>query len=220
MDLEQYLAPRRCFREPIPEISRAAGLLSAAADAHLAGKARETIACLEAADIMAVRLWTDSLWGSSKKHPEQKAYLRVRKVENTRPFIPKSDRVLVRMPSASEKAAIVKRYGYHCVFCGIPVVRAEVRRAFAKAYPDAAYWGKTNVTCHAAFQCLWLQYDHVVPHSRGGDSAVENLVVTCAGCNYGRVGYTLEEMGLLDPRDFERPASDWDGLERIFQRSS
>lgn len=218
MEPEDFLAPRRCFREPIPEIFRAAALLSAAADAHLAGKAKEAVACLEAADILAVRMWTDSLWGSAKRHPEQGTYLRVREVANARPSLPKAERGLVRMPSAAEKAAIIARYGHHCAFCGIPVVRAEVRRVFAKAYPDAAYWGNTNATCHAAFQCLWLQYDHIVPHSRGGDSALENLVVTCAGCNYGRVGYTLEEMGLLDPRAFEPPASDWDGLERIFRK--
>jgi hypothetical protein len=29
--------------------------------------------------------------------------------------------------------------------------------------------------------------------------------------------YTLEELGLYDPRDFEPVKSSWDGLERIFQ---
>lgn len=219
MDQDEFLAPRRCFREPIPEIFRAAALLSAAADAHLSGKSKEAIACLEAADIQAVRLWTDSLWGSAKNHPDQKSYLRVREVANARPLFPKADRKPIRMPTVAEKASLIRRYGHHCVFCGIPVIRAEVRTAFARAYPEAAYWGKTNATCHAAFQCLWLQYDHVIPHSRGGDSSIDNLVITCSGCNYGRVERTLDEVGLLDPRDIERPTSDWDGLERIFSTS-
>lgn len=219
MELKEFLAPRRCLREPIPEIFRAAALLSAAADAHLSGKSKEAIACLEAADIPAVRLWTDSLWGSAKNHPEQKSYLRLREVENARPIIPKAQRIAARMPSASERAAIIGRYGHHCVFCGIPLVRAEVRKVLTKAYPGAAFWGNTTLACHAAFQCLWLQYDHVVPHSRGGDNSIENLVVTCAGCNYGRVHYTLEEMGLMDPRNFDHPASEWDGLERILRTS-
>ena len=105
--------------------------------------------------------------------------------------------------------------GGTALFAAIPLIRAEVRNAFRRHYPEAAYWGATNTTQHAAFQCLWLQYDHVVPHARGGDESTGNLVPTCAGCNYGRVSMTLEEVGLLDPRLQPIRVSDWDGLERI-----
>jgi 5-methylcytosine-specific restriction endonuclease McrA len=62
---------------------------------------------------------------------------------------------------------------------------------------------------------MWLQYDHILPHSRGGDNSMENLVLTCAGCNFGRMGYTLEQVGLLDPRLRTPPPNSWDGLEAI-----
>jgi len=35
-------------------------------------------------------------------------------------------------------------------------------------------------------------------HSRGGDNSFENMVITCAPCNYARMEFTLEELGLLD----------------------
>ena len=62
------------------------------------------------------------------------------------------------------------------------------------------------------------QFDHVLPHARGGDNSLENVVPTCAGCNYGRASMTLEEVGLLDPRTRPPKQAEWDGLERILRR--
>lgn len=213
-----FLALRRCFREPIPEIFEAARRLGEAADHHLSGNSTAAEAALSAADLEPVRAWTESLWGSAKANPDQASYLRVRTVSDPVPNLPLHERVKARMPSAAERAALLAHYGHQCVFCRMPLIRREVRRFFTRAYPRAAYWGNTNKTCHAAFQCMWLQYDHVLPHARGGDNALSNLVLTCAGCNYGRVSRTLEEVGLLDPRMTPPMRSSWDGLERVFKR--
>jgi 5-methylcytosine-specific restriction endonuclease McrA len=62
---------------------------------------------------------------------------------------------------------------------------------------------------------MWMQFDHVVPHSRGGDNSLENVIVTCAPCNFGRMERTLEEVGLIDPRTLSFLATPWDGLERL-----
>ena len=119
------------------------------------------------------------------------------------------------MPTAEQTAALHQQDGFHCRFCGIPVIRAEVRKAAVKLYPEQVTWGRTNASQHAGFQTLWAQYDHVVPHSCGGTNELGTLVVTCAGCNFGRMSYRLEELGLLDPRDFNPVQSSWDGLERL-----
>jgi 5-methylcytosine-specific restriction endonuclease McrA len=73
---------------------------------------------------------------------------------------------------------------------------------------------------HAAIYVMRAQYDHVIPYSRGGGNDLENLVLTCYPCNFGRSNNTLEEMGLLDPRKrkpIECVFSGWDGLERLLQ---
>jgi 5-methylcytosine-specific restriction endonuclease McrA len=119
------------------------------------------------------------------------------------------------MPTADQRKKLIERYGYHCAFCGIPLVRKEVRERFRHRYPALPIWGRRNVDQHAAFQALWLQYDHVIPHAVGGTNDLDNLIVTCAGCNYARMDYTLDEMGLEDPRTRPPRASEWDGLERF-----
>jgi hypothetical protein len=212
------LAPRRCVLEPISEIWTAAELLSKATDAHLAGDRSSAETYILAADLPPVREWIESLWGSTKQHPELIEYLRFRRIESAPAILPKAERHPARMPDLTARAALIERFGYNCAFCGIPLIRKEVRKAFNDAYPDAAPWGPTNETQHSAFQCMWLQYDHLVPHSRGGSNDLENLVLTCAGCNYSRMYYTLEEVGLLDPRQTPIAKTSWDGLERFLAR--
>src|SRR2546429_117989 len=111
---------------------------------------------------------------------------------------------------------LIERDGYHCQFCGVPVIREEIRNRIRRSYPELKLWsGESNELQHAAFQAMWLQYDHVVPHSRGGKSDENNVVIACAPCNFGRMQYTLQEVGLVDPRGREPVRSAWDGLERF-----
>ncbi|MFC5345219.1 HNH endonuclease [Brevundimonas staleyi] len=213
-----YFSPRRCLRDPPAEVVLACSLLSEAADFHVLGNSANAERLLRDADIKTLTAWTDSLWGSRKNHPEQVHFQRYRVVEGSPAYLPKSARVAVRMPTSAEKSQVIERWGRHCVFCGIPLIRPEVRRAFAKWYPTAVSWGTETYGQHAAFQCMWMQFDHVIPHSRGGDNSLENIVVTCAGCNFGRMSWTLDELGLVDPRLETRRPSNWDGLERVFAK--
>ena len=120
-----------------------------------------------------------------------------------------------RAPIKKHRLEIIDRDGYNCRFCGIPVIPPEIRKAITAAYPDSAYWGRKNLDQHAALQCLWLQFDHILPHCWGGESTPDNVVITCAPCNFGRMNKRLEEVGLIDPR--ERPVykTSWDGLVRF-----
>ncbi len=154
--------------------------------------------------------WTDSIWG------KKSVYVQVTKQVG----ISGLSKVAGRMPSAAQISELHKRDGFHCRFCGLPVIRPEIRRKLSFIYPDAVPWGRTNALQHAGFQAMWAQYDHVVPHSHGGNNELDNLVVTCAACNYGKMNYTLEELGLLDPRSHPPVESRWDGLERFLRRST
>lgn len=202
-------ATRHCLRTPVPEIAAAARLLDAAVTAHGLGEAKLADELIRLADMPAIIEWTESLWGVGG--PTSRPVTKV----DTSTFLPKEQRAAVRMPTMAEKRTLIARDGYHCRFCGIPVVPAETRSLIRLAYPSALRWGPRNVDQHAAFQGMWLQYDHLLPHARGGTNELTNLVVSCAPCNNGRANLTLEEVGVSDPRLREPVHSTWDGLQRF-----
>lgn len=190
-------------------------MLDRAVGAHLAGDRNAAHNLILTTNNRAIREWTESLWGSKADNPDQWKFHRFRECADAPPHLPKAERLKVRMPTKHERQAIIGHYGFNCAFCGIPVIRKEIREAIQAAYSDALTWGSTNATQHAAFQCMWLQFDHVVPHSRGGGNSIENVVITCAPCNYGRWNNTIEELGLIDPRSRSVHTTSWDGLERF-----
>lgn len=204
------LVSRNCLRDAIPEIKLAADLLDEAVSAHLSGQSAQAELLIIRANMPAIREWTESLWG--KNSP----YVRPRLSHGAKPpIVELRPREEQRMPNPEEQRALHSRDGYHCRFCGIPVIRKAIRVRLKNLYPNALPWGRVNVTQHAAFQAMWAQYDHIIPHANGGTNDLNNVVVTCAPCNYGRMNYSLEELGLNDPRTREAITSTWDGLERL-----
>ncbi len=199
---------RPCLRESIPQIAEAAAYLNAAVSAHLDRDFKLAAELITRADMPEIRAWTESLWG--KNSP----YVVFRAIPDAPPILP-VDSCVKRMPGAAVKKRLHARDGFHCRFCGIPLIRKETRDKIKKAYPESLLWGTRNAEQHAAFQAMWVQYDHLLPHSRGGTNDIENMVITCAPCNYGRMDYLPEEVGLLDPRTREPLKSEWDGLERF-----
>ena len=202
-------SPRTCLRYPIPEIAEAALLLESAVHTHLNGHAKLAHALIRDTNLPVIREWTESLWGSNRPH------VQYRPVQDAPPSIPKEQRVKLRMPTTAEKNTLHERDGFHCRFCGIPLIRKEIRERIKKAYPEALSWGSKNIDQHAAFQAMWLQYDHLLPHARGGDNNLDNIVITCAPCNFGRMNWTLEEVSLIDPRTRQPVQSAWTGLEHF-----
>lgn len=208
-----FWALRPCFRDPIPEIFEAAELLDQAVDAHLAGRHSNAAKLIFQADMQSVWDWTESIWGR-----ESEEIHRRRMVEGAPGTLGKNEQDPKKEPSIQVKRALIERDGHQCRFCGIPVIRKEIRKAIGKQYPDELKWRSSNREQHAAFQCMWLQYDHILPRSRGGLTDFYNLAITCAPCNFGRGKYTLEEVGLIDPRTRPVTQTNWDGLERFLTR--
>lgn len=197
---------RLALSEPVPQLWDAVRYLDAAVSAHNSGNRELAVELIRLADLQEIRRWTKSIWANNEVH------VRLRSNE---PTLSKELRAKVRMPSPSERAQIHARDGYHCRFCSMPVIRPETRRRISSSYPDAAVWGRKESEQHAALQAMWAQYDHVVPHARGGTNDLSNVVLTCAPCNFGRGSYTLAEVAVLDPRDRAPVRSLWDGLERF-----
>jgi 5-methylcytosine-specific restriction endonuclease McrA len=201
---------RLSFRAPIPAIFDAARILDAAVTVYQNGHRKLASELIEAAKIEAVGEWGYSIWGAKSPH------IQLRKITSSSasPSAPTSR----RMPTQEQKRALHLRDGYHCRFCGIPVIRAEVRKKFCSTFPELTIWGPKNLEQHVAFQTMWAQYDHVIPHSSGGGNNIDNMIITCAPCNFGRMAYTLEEVNLADPREREPVRSSWDGLERFLEK--
>ena len=123
-------------------------------------------------------------------------------------------------PRALE-ATVVARDGHWCRFCGIGVIRREMRTAVRNAYPDALRWGAKVEEMHAGFMAMTACFDHVLPYSRGGATDLGNVVLCCWPCNNGRASLTLQEVGVVDPRE-RVPApgpgwETWDGLAGFTQ---
>ena len=194
---------------PIPEIFEAAAIMNEATNAHLSGNREKAALLFKKADMPEIRNWTESIWGAGGIYSEH-----LKRLGNP----PKLSKELLdpkRMPNKQGERELLQRDGHFCRFCGIPVIRKEVRSALHKMYSEAIPWGKTNSEQHAAFQAMWVQYDHLIPHARGGRTTLENMVITCAPCNYGRMNFLVEEVGLtLEPKDSINTLK-WDGLERV-----
>ena len=114
------------LRAPIPEIETAAGYLDEAVSAHLANqseRAKVLICQANSGNIRdALREWTESLWGKNGRR-----YVQYRKVEGAPPHLGRVPRDHYRAPTSAEKRLLHERDGYRCRFCGIPVIRREVR---------------------------------------------------------------------------------------------
>ena len=198
----------RCLSTPPPQILDAARYLDAAVSAHLCGNGSLAEELIRAADMPDIYRWTKPMWANSDVHLVHSGSDRVSSLS-------KELRAAVRMPTKAEKGLIHKRDGYNCRFCGMPVIRPEIRKKFLVAYPRSMRWGRKESEQHAAFQAMWAQYDHVLPHALGGTNDLDNLVLACAACNFGRGGYSLHDVGVEDPRTRAIPPSSWDGLERF-----
>jgi 5-methylcytosine-specific restriction endonuclease McrA len=74
--------------------------------------------------------------------------------------------------------------------------------------------------CHKVLPSAELTLDHVIPRSRGGETAWENLVACCHGCNNRKGNRTPDESGMRlnrPPRPFSLHTSRH--LMRLLARS-
>lgn len=187
-------------------------MLECSVEAHFAKNSSRAQDMISICNTEEIRNFIETMWGSASKYPEQANYIRWRPVDELPTRRPKSPD---RMPNAKTKQQVVARDGYRCRYCGLWLIPAEVRKTLNRLYPEALPWGRRNSEQHSAFQALWLQFDHVAPASYGGDSTIENIVVCCASCNFGKSSYHLDELGLVDPRERDPIPTQWNGLTEL-----
>lgn len=128
-------------------------------------------------------------------------------------IIGESFRDPMRSPKKYQKT-VFKRDGYKCRYCGIRLLSQEFIKEFSKKLDsDFFQKGKTNKTTHGLILILWPVADHVFPWNMGGQTNKNNLVSSCSSCNYGKDGYTCEQLGIENPFDRNPTINNWDGLE-------
>jgi len=121
----------------------------------------------------------------------------------------------VRSPLKIERK-VFERDCYSCRYCGLKLVDKAVLVAFEMAVGKSAFCIRgTNAQQHGVVHAFKIVADHVFPHRRGGRTDLDNLVTACPGCNYGKEAFTLEQLGLSDPRDRPPEQNGWDGLRSL-----
>lgn len=126
--------------------------------------------------------------------------------------IPIELRDSIRSPKRIQKSVFL-RDGYRCRYCGTKLISQDFMRLFIKKLNSSSFQlGKTNLTRHGILHITWPVADHVIPWNKGGRTDLTNLVSSCATCNYGKDGYTIEQLGIQNPLQREPIIDEWDGL--------
>jgi len=148
-------------------------------------------------------------------HGQNSGYFRSKKfpVELTRVS---PDRLDPRRFPVKYERAVFERDHYTCRYCGLKVIAKEVMYAFEKIVGSEKFRTKgCNAVQHGCIHAFKPVADHVIPHHLGGRTDMGNLVTSCPACNYGKYNYTIEQLGISDPRERLPVASDWDGLRSL-----
>jgi hypothetical protein len=210
-ETEDFLALRTCLLSPLPEHGAAADMLSKAADAILDGDLDRARSLVRRADMPVLLEHTTLVMSGSDPRIQRRRPIEL--------LAGKVAKLASRMPSGEATKALFARDGWRCRFCDCRVVPPKVRTAMRTALPGAIPWSKTE-GFHGGFIAMSASVDHVVPYSAGGTNEEENLVTACWSCQFGKDAYSLEEVGLLDPRARPPVKDGWDGLGRLLTRAA
>ena len=130
--------------------------------------------------------------------------------------IPKDDRApMLGRPDGALPREVYARDSYRCRYCGLRVFAIPAFKRFQSLVgADVFPISKRNRNSESAGPCLMFRpvADHVEPWSRGGPTDLGNLVTACWPCNFGKMEYTVEELGITDPRTRPPVVDEWEGL--------
>jgi 5-methylcytosine-specific restriction endonuclease McrA len=96
---------------------------------------------------------------------------------------------------------IYRRDYFHCRYCGSKVAPRSFFTRFSKMIGDEYFHlGRSNKDIPGIYLLSVATLDHVTPHRLGGRTDEENLVTSCWPCNYGKMEFTVDQLGMDDPR--------------------
>jgi len=148
------------------------------------------------------------------EHGQQSAYFRVsnrREIDKAN-LLAKELNESPRLIPSAEKAVFI-RDSYRCRYCGLRIISKDVFSEFSRILGSELFSvERKNSKRNGLTLGLRGVADHVEPYASGGETHLENLVTSCYSCNFGKAGYTLEQLGIDDPRLREPVKDDWQGL--------
>ncbi len=193
------------------EYDNAVDLFAGAILLFAKGKRDECISKIEEIDNVGITNWY-------VEHGQMSGFYR-NKIIGINPGnkLPIADRYPVRSPARLQDK-VFERDGYRCRYCGNKLISQHILKEFAKKLNSPSFTkGSTNLTSHAVIHLTWPAADHVVPWSYGGTTTLDNLVASCAPCNYGKADFTLEQIGISDPFSRKPFIDEWNGLKFMTQ---
>jgi 5-methylcytosine-specific restriction endonuclease McrA len=108
---------------------------------------------------------------------------------------------------------VLQRDHYCCRYCGVQVIYASEARRIRKRFGAENFqMSQDNDIAHGTLRAFYNSFDHVVPRSRGGQNTADNIVTACYACNFGKDNFTVDQLGLDDPRQNPPVDSAHDGF--------
>lgn len=134
-------------------------------------------------------------------HGQNSGYFRSKKFPVELPRVA-SEQLDPRRSPAKFERAVFERDHYICRYCGLKVIAKEVMYALEKIVGVHMFRTQgCNDVQHGCIHAFKPVADHVIPHHLGGRTDLDNLVTSCPACNYGKYNYTIEQLGISDPRE-------------------
>lgn len=148
------------------------------------------------------------------EHGQQTAFFRVKdrtRIDQENKSVKKANRTPRSVPNLER--AVFKRDCYRCRYCKQRIIAKEVFSEVSRILGTKNFSvERENSKRNGLTLGLRGVADHVDPYASGGATKEENLVTSCYSCNFGKAGYTLEQMGIDDPRSRMPIKDDWKGL--------
>jgi hypothetical protein len=148
------------------------------------------------------------------EHGQQSAYFRVRNKKQV-DLLNKAAKSINPSPRLLPKVEklVFLRDSYRCRYCGLRIISKEVFSEYSRIVgPEYFSVERENSKRNGLTLGLRGVADHVEPFASGGLTEIENLVTSCYSCNFGKAGYTLDQVGIEDPK-LRPPMNDgWQGL--------
>lgn len=200
-DKRSPLRPPSWFDDQLSIFTKAAQLAAE-------GDRRGAIELIKTIRSDEMRLWFD-------EHGQMSGLHRKRHFKISPPTFAPEDFDTLRQPTKYERE-VFERDCYTCRYCDLRILSKHVLVAFERAVGTEVFRTVgSNAQQHGVVHAFKIVADHVVPFKRGGRTHPDNLVSACPACNYGKDAYTVEQMGIEDPRERSPISSDWDGLTSL-----